>query len=244
MSSSSNQSISVSAFSRVISGHREMKGVFILTSFGSKKEKPRRSARGRCMPMAAEQPVRQFPRAYPRAGYPHLHPYVEAGVDAVAVASTVRRIGLQAFASFDRPAGDDGAECLDAPACLQVFLAMNCRAGLYAMGGADRTGAGDEAAGSQALAAMDGTLGNHVLADVGIAAYRQQAAAGQIPPGTQVATTLQRAFGLDAPASLDVSAGVERSARTDVAVSPDILARDDGLASANPAACPDRPTRT
>src|SRR3569832_338543 len=216
----------------------------LLQEYGSDKEKLRRSGRGRCLPMAAEQPVRQFPRANTRAGFPPLHRYVEAGVAAEAVASTDRRFGLQAFASFDRPAGDDGAECLDAPACLQVFLAMNCRAGHYAMGGADRTGAGDEAAGSQALAAMDGTLGNHVLADVGIAAYRQQAAAGQIPLGTQVATTLQRAFGLDAPASLDVSAGVERSARTDVAVSPDILACDDGLASANPAACPDRSTRT
>src|SRR3990167_1562408 len=37
-SSSSSQSIRVSAFARVISGHREMKGLFIFTTFGFKNE--------------------------------------------------------------------------------------------------------------------------------------------------------------------------------------------------------------
>src|SRR3569832_1270735 len=96
----------------------------LLQEYGNDKEKLRRSGRGRCLPMAAEQPVRQFPRAYPRAGFPHLHRYVKADVDAVAVASTDRPFCLQAFANKQHPTGDESTESLDAPACLQAFLAM------------------------------------------------------------------------------------------------------------------------
>ena len=70
------------------------------------------------MPMAAEQPVRQFPRAYPRAGFPHFHRHIEPSVDAVTLSGLDDFPCRQALARLDCPASDDGFAGDDAPRTL------------------------------------------------------------------------------------------------------------------------------
>lgn len=146
--------------------------------------------RGRFMPMAAEQPVRQFPRAYPRAGFPTLPQRIEPFVDAVTLSGLDEFFCRQALTRLDCPTRHDGFARHDAPARFEMLPDINPLIYLDAL---RRPGAATSLQCSDADIAQTLQPGTHrdITANRRLATNLASRTHFDIPTDTQVATAVE-----------------------------------------------------